>query len=139
MKQVFWGDNNRKTKVENIEILENLGISITKYGGLKLRDLATEHDLDMVKLFLEKGADINFNKPDMVFPHASTPVIEAARHNNFEMVKLLVENGADILLKDKYGDRPYTLAIKNGNAKMAKYLKNFEPKEFHDLENKNNL
>lgn len=135
-KQVFWAENDKKTKIGNIEILEDLGISIAQYGGSKLRDLASENDLEMAKLFLEKGADINFNKSDMVFPYESTPVIEAARNNNFEMVKFLVENGADILLKDKYGDRPYSLAIKNGNAKMAKYLKNFEPKEFHDLENK---
>lgn len=60
-----------------------------------------------------KGADINYHKPDMVFPYASTPVTEAARSNNFPMVRWLIEQGADITIADKYGDRPYTVAVQN--------------------------
>ena len=37
--------------------------------------------------------DSNYHKPDMVFPYASTPVTEAARHNDFSMVRWLVEQG----------------------------------------------
>ena len=65
------------------------------------------------------GADINYHKPDMVFPYASTPVTEAARHNDFSMVRWLVEQGADITIPDKYGDRPYTVAVQNKNQEMA--------------------
>ena len=49
---------------------------------------------ELAKLLLEKGADINYHKPDMVFPYASTPVTEAARSNNFPMVRWLIEQGA---------------------------------------------
>lgn len=130
-KEIFYGEE----KYSNIEALEKMGITIKKYGGLMLRQLASTNS-EWVTHFLIKGADINYNKSDKIFPYASTPAIEATRNNHYDMVKLLVKQGADITIKDKYGDRPYTLAIDNNNISMANYLKKFEPKEFHDLENK---
>ena len=56
----------------------------------------SDGEAKLAKLLLEKGADINYHKPDMVFPYASTPVTEAARSNDFPMVRWLVEQGADI-------------------------------------------
>ena len=70
-----------------------------------------------------KGADINYHKPDMVFPNAPTAVTEAARHKNLPMVRWLIEQGADITIADKYGDRPYTVAVQNKNQELADYLK----------------
>lgn len=61
----------------------------------------------------------------MVFPYASTPVTEAARSSNFPMVRWLVEQGADITLSDKYGDRPYSVAVQNKNQELAEYLKHW--------------
>ena len=58
----------------------------------------------------------------MMFPYASTPVTEAARSNNFPMVRWLIEQGADITIADKYGDRPYTVAVQNKNQELADYL-----------------
>ena len=49
----------------------------------------------------------------MVFPNASTAVTEAVRHKNLPMVHWLIEQGADITIADKYGDRPYTVAVQN--------------------------
>ncbi|MDM8201262.1 ankyrin repeat domain-containing protein [Fournierella massiliensis] len=72
----------------------------------------------------------------MVFPYASTPVTEAARHNDFPMVRWLVEQGADITIPDKYGDRPYTVAVQNKNQEMAAYLKALEPEEWHNEQEK---
>lgn len=131
-KEIFYGEE----KYSNIEALEKIGITIKEYGGLTFRKLASDNDIEWVTYFLSKGVDINYHNPDMIFPYASTPVIEATRNNHYDLVKILVRQGADITIKDKYGDRPYTLAIKNNNMRMANYLKNFEPKEFHDLENK---
>ena len=91
---------------------------------------------ELAKLLLEKGADINYHKPDMVFPYVSTPVTEAARSNNFSMVRWLVEQGADITLVDKYGDRPYSVAVQNKNQELADYLKALEPEEWHNEQEK---
>ena len=98
-------------------------------GGWRMR-------IELAKLLLEKGADINYHKPDMVFPYASTPVTEAARSNNFSMVRWLVEQGADITIVDKYGDRPYSVAVQNKNQEMADYLKALEPEEWHNEQEK---
>ena len=92
--------------------------------------------VSLAQLLLEKGADIDYHKPDMVFPYASTPVTEAARSNDFDMVRWLVENGADIKIADKYGDRPYTIAVQNKNQEMADYLKALEPEEWHNEQEK---
>ena len=52
------------------------------------------------------------------------------------MVRWLVENGADIKIADKYGDRPYTIAVQNKNQEMADYLKALEPEEWHNEQEK---
>ena len=90
----------------------------------------------LTEYLLEQGADINFHKPDMVFPYASTPVTEAARENHFELLRYLVSKGADITLSDKYGDRPYTLAVQNKNGEMAEYLRSLEPEDWHNEQEK---
>lgn len=52
------------------------------------------------------------------------------------MVRWLVEQGADITIPDKYGDRPYTVAVQNKNQEMAAYLKALEPEEWHNKQEK---
>ena len=37
--------------------------------------------------------------------------------------KILIEQGADITIADKYGDRPYTVAVQNKNQELADYQK----------------
>ena len=112
------------------------GITVDKFGGEAFRAAVSDGQAELAKLLLEKGADINYHKPDMVFPYASTPVTEAARSNNFLMVRWLVEHGADITIVDKYGDRPYSVAVQNKNQEMADYLKALEPEEWHNEQEK---
>ena len=121
---------------ENISVLEEAGISVAKFGGEAFRAAVSDGYAEFAQLLLEKGADINYHKPDMVFPYASTPVTEAARSDNFPMVRWLIEQGADITIADKYGDRPYTMAIQNKNHEMADYLKALEPEEWHNEQEK---
>lgn len=113
-QEVRWGK-----RPENIQVLEQAGITVEKFGGEAFRAAVSEGNTKLARLLLEKGADINYHKPDMVFPYASTPVTEAARSNNFPMVRWLIEQGADITIADKYGDRPYTVAVQNKNQELA--------------------
>ena len=92
-------------------MLEQAGITVDKFGGEAFRAAVSEGNTKLARLLLEKGADINYHKPDMVFPNASTAVTEAARHKNLPMVRWLIEQGADITIADKYGDRPYTCLL----------------------------
>ncbi len=48
----------------------------------------------MVKLLLEKGADVNAKGE-----HGWTPLMEAANRGHSEAAKLLLEKGADVNLK----------------------------------------
>ena len=105
-------------------------------GGEAFRAAVSEGNTKLAQLLLEKGADINYHKPDMVFPNASTAVTEAARHKNLPMVRWLIEQGADITIADKYGDRPYTVAVQNKNQELADYLKALEPEDWHNEQEK---
>ncbi len=130
-QEVRWGQ-----RAENIQVLEQAGITVDKFGGEAFRAAVSEGNTKLARLLLEKGADINYHKPDMVFPNASTAVTEAARHKNLPMVRWLIEQGADITIADKYGDRPYTVAVQNKNQEMADYLKALEPEEWHNEQEK---
>ena len=130
-QEVRWGK-----RPENISVLEKAGISIAKFGGEAFRAAVSDGYAELARLLLEKGADINYHKPDMVFPYASTPVTEATRSNNFLMVRWLIEQGADITIADKYGDRPYSVAVQNKNQEMADFLKALEPEEWHNEQEK---
>ena len=130
-QEVRWGK-----RPENIPMLEEAGISVAKFGGEAFRAAVSEGNTKLARLLLEKGADINYHKPDMVFPNASTAVTEAVRHKNLPMVRWLVEQGADITIADKYGDRPYTVAVQNKNQELADYLKALEPEDWHNEQEK---
>ena len=130
-QEVRWGN-----RPENILVLEQAGITVNKFGGEAFRAAVSEGNTKLAQLLLEKGADINYHKPDMVFPNASTAVTEAARHKNLPMVRWLIEQGADITIADKYGDRPYTVAVQNKNQELADYLKALEPEEWHNEQEK---
>lgn len=121
---------------ELLTIVDQLQIDFKKYGGEPLRTAVWGGDRMLAEYLIQNGADIDYHKPDEMFPYASTPVIEAARQNDFHMVRWLVGQGADITIPDKYGDRPYTLAVQNKNQEMAAYLRNLEPEDWHNEENR---
>lgn len=133
LKTAFWGDHT----AENIDALESLGITISKYGGLMLRYAAFNNDIETVRLFLEKGADINYHKADSVFNDTSTSILEAVRCSNLEIVRLLVEHGADTNIKNKCGERPYSLAVKNGNREIIEFLAKYESEDSHNKDSYN--
>lgn len=120
----------------NIPLIHELGLDITEHGGELWRMAASDHDMKTMQLLLKYGVDINYNKPDMVYPYCATALTVAARNGNFKMVKFLVEHGADVTYKEKDGDRAYSIAVSQKNNEMAQFLKEHEPEEFHNLENK---
>ena len=132
-----WASWSGLDRLSDMLIERNADINNREGNGFTpLMLAAMRGNFQVAALLLEKGADINYHKPDMVFPYASTPVTEAARSNNFSMVRWLVEQGANITLVDKYGDRPYSVAVQNKNQEMADYLKALEPEEWHNEQEK---
>jgi ankyrin repeat protein len=66
-----------------------------------------EKNPDLVKLLIEKGA--NVNESDEL---NQTPLFVAVNTEQIEIVKLLIENGADVNHKDNNGETPLFAAIK---------------------------
>ncbi|WP_286923172.1 MULTISPECIES: ankyrin repeat domain-containing protein [Lysinibacillus] len=128
--QAYYGNKN------NIPLIHELGLDIRQYGGPVLRQAVSNHDMKTVTYLLNQGVDINYNKPDMVYPYQATPLTVATRMENLTMVKYLVERGANVTLAEKDGERPYTIAVGLKNTILADYLKALEPAMLHDLENK---
>ena len=45
-------------------MLEQAGITVDKFGGEAFRAAVSDGQAELAKLLLEKGADINYHKPD---------------------------------------------------------------------------
>ena len=123
-------------KYENLQLIHDLGHTVQKYGGKAFRNAITENNYEVLDFFVHNGVDINYNKPDSVYPFKPTPLCVVARYVDLRMCKYLVEHGADVTITEKDGMRPYSIAIEKGDMEMAVYFKNLEPAEYHDLQNK---
>ena len=123
-------------KYENLQIIHDLGHTVQKYGGKAFRNIITDRNYEVLDFFIHNGVDINYNKPDSVYPFKPTPLCVAARYVDLQMCKYLVEHGADVTITEKDGMRPYSIAVEKGDMEMAEYFKNLEPAEYHDLQNK---
>jgi len=100
------------------------------------RNAITDENYEVLDFFIHNGVDINYNKPDSVYPFKPTPLCVAARYVDLQMCKYLVEHGADVTIAEKDGMRPYIIAIEKGDMEMAGYFKTLEPAEYHDKQNK---
>ena len=123
-------------KYEHLQLIHDLGHTVQKYGGKAFRNAITDKNYEVLDFFINNGVDINYNKPDSVYPFKPTPLCVAARYVDLQMCKYLVEHGADVTITEKDGMRPYSIAIEKGDMEMAEYFKNLEPAEYHDKQNK---
>ncbi|MBN8829005.1 MAG: ankyrin repeat domain-containing protein [Sphingobacteriia bacterium] len=81
--------------------------------------------LEVVKLLLEKGANINIQDK-----YGDTPIHAAAALGNIEIIKFLYENGAKVNATNYDNETPLALAIKNhckyDNSDIKYYYKNYD-------------
>ena len=59
-------ENRRDPDV--LPILDRLSMDLKRYGGEALRSMASHGNQMLAEYLIQKGADINYHKPDMVFP-----------------------------------------------------------------------
>jgi ankyrin repeat protein len=89
-------------------------------NGLTALTLAVSLNLpEMVKLLLDKGADVNLPNENR-----DTPLILAVSAGNLEIARILLNNDADINLVNRYGDTTLEIAITLNSMEMIELLLN---------------
>jgi len=93
--------------------------AVNKFGQTplsKLCDTASDRnkfsDMDLVKVLLNAGADINLGNA----------LYEAADRDNTELVNFLISKGADVNQKDNKGNTPLSQAIQNPKNYYKDYM-----------------
>jgi len=74
-------------------------------------------DIDVVRKFIEYGADVNEKSNGM------TPLMIAARYNKVEIIKILIANGAHLEEKDENGFTALKYAELSNAAASVQFLK----------------
>ena len=86
-----------KTKVEVLQVVTSDGNSLSEdftIDNSALLRSVRRNKIDMVRKYLEKGADVNAKDDSGFFP-----LLIAVDNNNYDMEKLLISKGADLNLK----------------------------------------
>lgn len=82
----------------NVNAVPANAVSHTVYGnGTPLCTAISKGDINIVKKFVEYGADVNEKSNDL------TPLMMAARYNNVEIIDYLLSKGAEINIKNESG------------------------------------
>ncbi len=72
-------------------------------------------DIEIARLLLDKGANINVKDND-----GDTPLTSVAANGNFELAKVLIDRGADLNAQGNY--TPLAAAILNGKIELVKLM-----------------
>ncbi len=78
---------------------------------------AGKGQLDVVKLLLDRGADVNARDS-----RGYTPLLSASEMGHLDIVKQLLEGGADVNARDSHGYTPLLLASQMGYLDVVKHL-----------------
>ncbi|KAI1842265.1 hypothetical protein JX265_006892 [Neoarthrinium moseri] len=102
----------------------------TVKGTSALREASITGDVELVRLLLDKGADINEIPPENGRPSHwvtderwGTPLHAAVYYDRVECVKFLLENGAAQDIRNPSGVTPLELAKKRGNDEILRLFK----------------
>ncbi len=102
----------------DFEDYDEVDASDADEGWTALLRAATNGQEVMVRLLIEKGADIEAKSPNN-----GTPLICAAEGNHEDVVEYLLKNGANVHAEDNFGWKPLHRAMVNrGGAGVAQVL-----------------
>ena len=110
---------------EGVRILLDLGFKVKGApGGQALIEAATGQNLEVAKLLINAGADLNATDSDTTYyvEHFSA-LTNAAERGNTEMVKLLLDAGADVKILN---DKAHRMARKHGHTETLELIKDYK-------------
>lgn len=101
--------------------ISNINVK-TAQGWTGLVMAVYAENIDLAKLLLENGADINATntKGTTVFMYAKTPVFES---QDYSLLEYLLSQGADINAKDQFGLTVLDYVVKKGDPVMEKWMR----------------
>ena len=102
---------------DSVRLLVTRGAKL-KWDAGTLVILGGDGHLEMTRLFLEQGADVNAREPE----YGLTPLLSAAAYGRLLMVKYLIGKGADLSATDKFGNSALELAEMKGWTETVAYL-----------------
>lgn len=89
-----------------------------KSGYSPLMTAVKNNNMEITKMLLEKGANVN----DITVNSRESAIFFAVHNDNIEIVKLLISKGADVNMVNGYAQTPLTIAVEKGNKKMINLL-----------------
>ena len=151
----------KKNRKEIVEYLLSKGAMVDdingNYGTTALYRSCFDGTLDITKVLVDAGANINFKRMDGYYSPFFIAVMNNHKHiveyliskgvnidekngqnddsalhkacyiGSLEMTKILVKAGADINILDKIGQKPIDLAIQKNHQAIVKYLESLQP------------
>ncbi len=93
--------------------------AVNETGGSALYEAVRKQSIDMARMLIAKGADVNFVNEQNI---GATPLMMAAAYNEIPIVNLLLETGADVNLPDTNGDPAINWAAYYGYTDVAEQL-----------------
>jgi len=111
-------------------------LSKVNINNIFLCDSSTKNDIDIVKLLVKSGADVNMINEIPAppcngacggglfcgLPDIQTPLYNACENEHLEIVIFLVEHNADINARVTFGNTPLHYACFSANDDIVKYL-----------------
>jgi ankyrin repeat protein len=110
-----------------IKFLISKGADINKGPETPLHQAVSWWELDMAKLLLEAGADVNARDEQ-----GNTPLqraVDEGWRGGLEVAELLVSKGADVSAKNRRGETPLSMAKAKGRKELVEFLRKHGAKE----------
>ncbi len=95
-----------------------------KGGWTLLMFVARESHIDIAKVLMEYGADVNARGTEGGRSGGGMALSIASEHGHIDMVKLLLAHGAEVNAKNKHGSSALMYAAEFGHPKIVKLLLN---------------
>ncbi|XP_031570135.1 protein fem-1 homolog B-like [Actinia tenebrosa] len=119
---------SRNGHIKCVKILLSYDANIEARGTVKIDDqiieetsalwaAAAKGEMEIVKLLIKKGANVNSRTKTN-----STPLRATAYDGRLDIVSYLVEHGADVNVKNNFENTPLMVACYNGHRSVVNYL-----------------